>query len=232
MESPKHVSTYSTFNDSLTHFSLFDDANIETDVESELSTVVDTKFSAKDIKFPRQFPLSWLLLLCCLLFINEAIANELPATASLLNIDSSTVLVVVDDTVQDLAGLLQSVNGEAQLLMLDANQEPFTQINQAIANEPSYIGIIMVASAASDAIYLAGRWIDKLYLVNHRESVSQFGAHFGSNSHFMLLTNDSIANPKGKQLLQLIKGLTQLNITAYGDAEHPYLFSNNTVQFF
>ncbi|MCL1051785.1 DUF4347 domain-containing protein [Shewanella abyssi] len=231
MESQKYISTYSTFNDSLTHLSLFDDANLETNEEPEPATVVDTKFSSKDIKFPRQFPLTWLLLLCCLLFINEAIASELPATASLLNIDSSAVLVVVDNRVQDLQGLLQSVSGEVHLLMLDANQEPFTQINQAIANEPSYIGIIMVASAASDAIYLAGRWIDKQYLVNHRKSVSLFGAHFGENSHFMLLSNDSIANPKGKQLLQLIKGLTQLNITVYGDAAHHYLPSNNSVQF-
>ncbi|MCL1058770.1 DUF4347 domain-containing protein [Shewanella gelidimarina] len=229
MDSLKHISTYSTFNDSLTHLSLF--AESDSALDTEFDPALDIKTASAEIKFPRQFPLTWLILLCCLLFVNEATANERPTT-SLLNVEHSAVLVIVDSTVQDLEGLLQNVRGEVHLLILDDDQEPFAQINQAIANEPSYIGVVMVASAASDAIYLGGRWIDKQYLVNHRVSVSQFGAHFSASSQFMILTNDSIANPKGDQLLHLITRLTQLDISAYGDTEHHYLSSGHTVRFF
>jgi hypothetical protein len=60
MGSSKHISTYSTFNDSLTYFSLFDhpDLGLDPNAHSERDAALDTKVAPADIKFPRQFPLT------------------------------------------------------------------------------------------------------------------------------------------------------------------------------
>lgn len=218
MDSLKHISTYSTFNDNLTHLELFSEAGSEQ--------------AAREIKFPRQFPISWLLLLCCLLFVNEVSATEQPLAATLLNVESSKVLVIVDNSVQDLEGLLQRLQGDIDLLVLNETQEPFSQINQALSDGQNYVGVVMVAAAASDAIYLAGRWIDKHYLVQHKDSVAQFGEKFSARSNLMLLTSDRIVNPKGDGFLTLLTGLTQLEVSAFGGTEHHYLASNDFVGFF
>ena len=218
MDSLKHVSTYSTFNDNLTHLELFSEAGADQ--------------AAREIKFPRQFPISWLLLLCCLLFVNEVTATEQPLAATLLNVESSKVLVIVDNSVQDLEGLLQRLQGEIDLLVLNETQEPFSQINQALSDGENYVGVVMVAAAASDAIYIAGRWVDKHYLVQHKDSVAQFGEKFTARSNLMLLTSDRIVNPKGDGFLTLLTGLTQLEVSAFGGAEHHYLGFNDFVGFF
>ncbi|MEZ9821698.1 DUF4347 domain-containing protein [Shewanella sp. 10N.286.45.A1] len=218
MDCLKQDSTYSTFNDNLTHLELFSEA--------------ESDQAAREIKFPRQFPISWLLLLCCLLFVNEVTATEQPLAATLLNVESSKVLVIVDNSVQDLEGLLQRLQGEIDLLVLNETQEPFSQINQALSDGDNYVGVVMVAAAASDAIYIAGRWVDKHYLVQHKDSVAQFGEKFSARSNLMLLTSDRIVNPKGDGFLTLLTGLTQLEVSAFGGTEHHYLASNDFVGFF
>lgn len=218
MNSLNQDSTYSTFNDNLTHLELFSEA--------------ESNQAPRQIKFPRQFPISWLLLLCCLLFVNEVTATEQPLTATLLNIESSTVLVIVDDKVQDLEGLLQRLQSDVDLLVLNETQEPFLQINQALSDQQNYVGVVMVAAAASDAIYIAGRWVDKHYLLQHKDSVAQFGENFTQRSNLMLLTSDNIVNPKGDGFITLLTGLTQLDVSAHGGAEHHYLASNSFIGFF
>ncbi|MEZ9198239.1 DUF4347 domain-containing protein [Shewanella sp. 10N.286.54.B9] len=218
MNSLNQDSTYSTFNDNLTHLELFSSA------ESDLA--------AREIRFPRQFPISWLLLLCCLLFVNEVTASEQPLAATLLNVESSKVLVIVDNSVQDLEGLLQSLQGDIDLLVLNEIEEPFLQINQVLSDDKKYIGVVMVAAAASDALYIAGRWVDKHYLMQHRDSVALFGDKFARRSHFMLLTSESIVSPKGDGFITLLTGLTQLDVSVFGGAEHHYLAANDFVGFF
>ncbi|ACJ27635.1 hypothetical protein swp_0824 [Shewanella piezotolerans WP3] len=217
MNSLNQDSTYSTFNDNLTHLELFSEAEL--------------KQAPRQIKFPRQFPISWLLLLCCLLLVNEVTATEQPI-AALLNVESSKVLLIVDNSVQDLEGLLHRLHGDIDLLVLNETQEPFSQINQAIGDEQNYVGVVMVAAAASDAIYIAGRWVDKHYLVQHKGGIAQFGEKFTARSNLMLLTSDSLINPKGDGFLTLFTGLTQLDVSVFGGAEHHYLAFNNFVGFF
>ncbi|WOT04566.1 DUF4347 domain-containing protein [Shewanella youngdeokensis] len=183
-----------------------------------------------DLRFCKWVTYSFLLL--CSIFVTSAKANEQPLKPLLLNVQSSTVLVIVDDTVQDLEGLLNSLQAEVHVLVLDASEEPFAQINQALTTEANYIGVVMVASSASGAFYLGGRWIDKPYLVEHRQSVRQFGAYFGSGSHFMILTSDSIVNPKGEHLIKLMTRLTELDISTYGSMDHQFAPVQYSVSYF
>ncbi|ABZ78112.1 hypothetical protein Shal_3571 [Shewanella halifaxensis HAW-EB4] len=205
MNSLKQISRYTTFNDSLTGINIFKAIS--------LSAVL----AKSKMAYIRELPLYWLLLLCLLLFVNDALAGEdlLKVTkmpSALINSKPSANLVILDCSVEPIESLLSAFRGDLHLLILEEDVEPFEQINQALSAEPLYSDVTIIAKASSSAIYLAGRWIDKHYLVEHQASLGQFSSQFTHGSKMLLYTTNLTPTHAGEEFVGILANMTQMNI--------------------
>ncbi|GIU30344.1 DUF4347 domain-containing protein [Shewanella schlegeliana] len=208
----KHVSRYSTFNDSLTAMKIFKGTPFSQWFLTRGSSNRKPKY-----RRTHEFPFYWLLLLCVLLLINSVIAAAKESAPTKLNgafafAEQSISLIIVDRRLEQVERILSGVRGELHLLILEEDIEPFEQINQALYDEPLYSNVTIVAKASSSAIYLGGRWIDKNYLLEHQSSLNLFGEQFSDDSELTLYTTNLITTHYGQEFIGVLASLTQLNV--------------------
>ncbi|ABV88789.1 hypothetical protein Spea_3476 [Shewanella pealeana ATCC 700345] len=224
----KQTSRYTNFNDSLTGMTIFNDLSIR-------GLIANKKTKRR---LSHDFPVYWIVLLCLLLFINDAIAEPnfepefesafeaesitlTKIKSSLVKAEQSVSLIIVDSSLEQLEALLSGFSGEVHLLILEDNMEPFEQINQALYQEPPYSNVSIVAKASSSAIYLGGRWIDKHYLLEHQHSLATFSRQFANGSPLSLYTTNLTASHGGGQFIGLFEELTQMNVDViYMQGQH------------
>ncbi|WP_108945502.1 DUF4347 domain-containing protein [Shewanella halifaxensis] len=220
----KAQSAYSTFNDSLTGLSLmslFGEA-LSFKRQPKQFNLQQPHISAKSTcaELIKEIPLYWIVLLCLLLCVNSAQALERSAATANLSIEQRGLvsteqesnLVIIDSSAEDVVDLLAQMTGDIHLLILDDHQEPFEQINQALAAEPLYSNLTIIAKASSAAIYLGGRWIDQHYLLEHQQALAVFASQFASNSQLLLYTTNLTKSHAGADFIGLFERLTQLQI--------------------
>ncbi|GIU05976.1 MULTISPECIES: DUF4347 domain-containing protein [unclassified Shewanella] len=222
MNSLKQTSRYTNFNDSLTGMKIFKDLSLK-----GLNSYKGSNRNTKR-RLCHDFPVYWIVLLCLLLFINDAIAEPkldlatefeqepivlTKLKANLIQAEQDGVsLIIVDSSLEQIEALLSGFRGEVHLLTLEENTEPFEQINQVLADEPPYSHVSIIAKTSSSAIYLGGRWIDKHYLLEHQHSLAIFARQFANGSPLSLYTTNLTASHAGGQFIGLFEKLTQMNV--------------------
>ncbi|MGS0827293.1 DUF4347 domain-containing protein [Shewanella sp. 0m-8] len=210
----KQISRYTTFNDSLTDMDVFKDISLK------------MTLAKSAMAFIRELPLCWLLLLCLLLFVNDAVAEAQSTkvtiiSSELANSVESANLVILDRSVEQVESLLSGFRGDLHLLILEDDNEPFEQINQALSAEPLYSNVTIIAKASSSAIYLGGRWIDQHYLLEYQQTLATFAKQFANDSQLSLYTTNLTVSHGGGEFIGLFENLTQLNVDViYMQGQH------------
>ncbi|AQS40086.1 protein of unknown function (DUF4347)/Outer membrane protein beta-barrel domain [Shewanella psychrophila] len=169
---------------------------------------------------------SFLLLITCLLTVQQAKATENETGYLLVDIPE-TELIVIDPAVHDPHMLYQALNAKftqhlglknkTEIVFLRPELEPLQQIRNAIKITPNLSQVSIVSHASNGALFLSGKWIDKDYINQHEPMMNEIGASLKQGADLKLYGCNLASGVSGKSFINRVAELTQLDVAASTD---------------
>ncbi|BAJ00515.1 Ig-like domain-containing protein [Shewanella violacea] len=167
-----------------------------------------------------------LLLITCFLAVQQAKAVEHELESLSADI-TETELIIIDPAVHDPYMLYQALNAKfrqhlgqnskTQIVFLRPELEPLQQILIAIKDKPNLSQLSIISHASNGAIFLAGKWIDKDYINQHKAMMSEIGSSLKKGADLKLYGCNLAAGLSGKRFVNRVAELTQLDVAASTD---------------
>jgi hypothetical protein len=130
---------------------------------------------------------------------------------------AAQVLVVVDSRVTDWQALVPNLDGNAELLLLDAHRDGLTQIAAALAGKSGYAAIHVVAHGAEGKTLLGSSWLDTAGLTDHADALATIGGALGADGDILLYGCDIAAGENGADFLAAFAAATGADVSASTD---------------
>ncbi|WP_220782395.1 Ig-like domain-containing protein [Shewanella sairae] len=136
-------------------------------------------------------------------------------------------LIVIDPAVHDPHILYQALNlkfkqhvsqsERIEIVFLNPEEEPLVQINNFIKDRSNLSQLSIVSHASNGALFMSGRWVDKDYINQRSELMTEIGSSLNTGADLKLYGCNLAAGISGAKFVNLVAKLTQLDVAASTD---------------
>lgn len=127
---------------------------------------------------------------------------------------SSLTLVLVDSTVNDYKSLVENLPSEAEVIVLNPNQDGVEQITEALATRTNVESLHILSHGDSGRVYLGSTQLDSETLDLCVNQIQGWQESFTPNADILLYGCEVAAGEVGQQFVQKLSELTQTDIAA------------------
>jgi hypothetical protein len=127
---------------------------------------------------------------------------------------SPLTLVLVDSTVNDYKSLVENLHSEAEVIVLNPNQDGIEQITEALATRTSIESLHILSHGDAGRVYLGSTQLNSDTLDLYVDQLQGWQQAFTPNADILLYGCEVAAGEAGQQFVQKLSELTQTNIAA------------------
>ncbi len=127
---------------------------------------------------------------------------------------SPLTLVLVDSTVNDYESLVENLHSEAEVIILNPNQDGVEQITEALAARDHIENIHILSHGDSGRVYLGSTQLNSETLDLYIDQLQDWQQAFTPNANILLYGCEVAAGEAGQQFVQKLSDLTQTHIAA------------------
>lgn len=126
----------------------------------------------------------------------------------------STALVVVDSTVKDYQGLVDSVSSNTKVLVLDADQDGIEQVTAALRHFHNLSSLHILSHGEPGAIQLGNTWLSLETLERYVEQIQSWTKAIATDANILLYGCRVAAGTLGKAFVQQLSQWVSAPIAA------------------
>ncbi|MBW4515172.1 MAG: DUF4347 domain-containing protein [Timaviella obliquedivisa GSE-PSE-MK23-08B] len=128
---------------------------------------------------------------------------------------SPLTLVLVDSTVNDYKHLVENLCSEAEVIVLNRDQDGVEQITKALTARDNIESLHILSHGSSGRVYLGSTQLNSETLEDiYADQIQDWQQAFTSNANILLYGCKVAAGDIGQQFVQKLSALTQANIAA------------------
>lgn len=126
----------------------------------------------------------------------------------------STTLVVVDSTVKDYQGLVDSVSSDTEVVVLNAHQDGIEQITSILRNYREISSLHVVSHGDSGALYLGNARLSLATLERYTEQIQAWSKAIAANASILLYGCRVAFGTLGQDFVRRFSQLTNASVAA------------------
>jgi Ca2+-binding RTX toxin-like protein len=123
-------------------------------------------------------------------------------------------LVLVDSTVNEYQSLVQNLRSEAEVVVLDPNQDGVEQITEVLTTRNNIESLHILSHGDSGKVYLGSAQLSSETLDHYRDRLQDWHRSFTADSNILLYGCEVAAGRNGRQFVQDLSALTQASVAA------------------
>jgi Domain of unknown function (DUF4347) len=132
-------------------------------------------------------------------------------------------LVLVDSAVNDYGTLVNNLRTEAEVVVLDPNQDGVDQITEVLANHQDIESLHILSHGDAGKVYLGSTQLSADTLDHYTEKLENWAEALTADADILLYGCEVAAGETGQQFVKKLSQITQSNIAASthltGDAD-------------
>lgn len=126
----------------------------------------------------------------------------------------STTLVVVDSTVKDYQGLINSVSCDTEVVVLNAHQDGIEQITSILRNYREISSLHILSHGESGTLYLGNARLSLATLEHYTEQIQAWGKAIATHAGILLYGCRVASGTLGQNFVRQLSRLTSASIAA------------------
>lgn len=127
---------------------------------------------------------------------------------------SPLTLVLVDSTVNDYKSLVENLPSEAEVIVLNPNQDGVEQITEALAARVHIDSLHILSHGDSGRVYLGSTQLNSDTLDLYADQLQHWQQAFTPNADILLYGCEVAVGETGQQFVRKLSDLTQANVAA------------------
>jgi Ca2+-binding RTX toxin-like protein len=127
---------------------------------------------------------------------------------------SPLTLVLVDSTVNQYQSLVQNLRSEAEVIVLDPQQDGVEQITEVLATRNNIESLHILSHGDSGRVYLGSTQLSAETLEHYSDRIQDWHQSFAAHPSILLYGCEVAAGQDGQQFVQDLSKLTQASIAA------------------
>jgi hypothetical protein len=123
-------------------------------------------------------------------------------------------LVLVDATVQDYQVLVGNLRTEAEVVVLDAQQDGVAQITQALKDRPQVQSLHILSHGDAGKLYLGDTELSATNLGQYESQIQSWSTALTDDANILLYGCEVAAGAAGQEFVRALSHLTQADVAA------------------
>jgi Ca2+-binding RTX toxin-like protein len=126
-------------------------------------------------------------------------------------------LVLVDSTVNNYQSLVTNLRSEAEVIVLNPNQDGVVQITEALSDRDSIESLHILSHGDSGRLFLGSTQLSAANLNDYTEQLQDWNSALATDANILLYGCEVAAGESGQAFVQKLSQLTQADIAASTD---------------
>ncbi|MEM6689206.1 MAG: DUF4347 domain-containing protein [Planctomycetota bacterium] len=131
--------------------------------------------------------------------------------------DTSAGIVFVDVNVDDLAGLLDGIDPQFEIVLLDPDRSGIDQITETLAIRRDVQSVHLIAHGRSGEIALGDQRVNRQILFENQQQIRSWSKALSQDADVLIYGCDTAAGQQGKRFLKTLADLTGADVAGSTD---------------